>query len=363
MKKLAIWKKIILAVLGIVLGAALLFGIWILVLTAKEYRPEEIEHIDVKGNYSKTLEVGDKISVLTWNVGYGALGDNADFFMDGGSHVSTASRERVQENMKDIAATVTELSPDIAFFQEVDIDSKRSHHIDEAQTIAASLTGYQEAYATNYECLYVPYPIPAIGKVSGGLLSFSNFEVKEAHRRRLPCPFSWPVRVANLKRCLLVERLPIENSDKELVVINLHLEAYDDGEGKEMQTAILKEVLETEVENGNYVIAGGDFNQVFSNVDCSAYPLVSEELWAPGYIDANQFPDHFVFVADNRNPTCRSLDRVYEGADKETFQFYLIDGFIVSTNLEVNSIETIQKDFVSSDHNPVLMSLTIKAEE
>ena len=44
----------------------------------------------------------------------------------------------------------------------------------------------------------------------------------------------------NLKRCLLIERLPIENSDKELVLINLHLEAYDEGEGKAKQTAIVK---------------------------------------------------------------------------------------------------------------------------
>ena len=49
---------------------------------------------------------------------------------------------------------------------------------------------------------------------------------------QLPCPFSWPTRIANLKRCLLVERIPIADSDKELVLVNLHLEAYDDGEGK-----------------------------------------------------------------------------------------------------------------------------------
>ena len=86
----------------------------------------------------------------------------------------------------------------------------------------------------------------------------------------LPCPFSYPIRLANLKRCLLVNRIPIEGSDKELVVINLHLEAYDDGAGKEAQTRMLAQLLREETEKGNYVIAGGDFNQTLDTVDLLA---------------------------------------------------------------------------------------------
>jgi hypothetical protein len=87
MKKTPVWKKIILAVIIVILCLLLTFGILILVLTATEYRPEDTEAVTVNGKYSKTLSAGDSIRVLTWNIGYGALGDNADFFMDGGSHV------------------------------------------------------------------------------------------------------------------------------------------------------------------------------------------------------------------------------------------------------------------------------------
>jgi len=45
------------------------------------------------------------------------------------------------------------------------------------------------------------------------------------------------------------------------VLVNLHLEAYDSGEGKIAQTKLLVEFLEQEYAKGNYVIAGGDFNQ------------------------------------------------------------------------------------------------------
>ena len=54
-------------------------------------------------------------------------------------------------------------------------------------------------------------------------------------------------------------------------------------------------------------------------------------------------------------PTCRSLDQPYKGADPETFQYYLIDGFIVSSNLKVTRMETLDRGFVSTDHNPVVL--------
>jgi endonuclease/exonuclease/phosphatase family metal-dependent hydrolase len=363
MKKTPVWKKIIRTVLGVILCLLLAFGILILVLTATEYRPEDTEAVSVNGKYSKTLSAGDSIQVLTWNIGYGALGDNADFFMDGGSHVLTASSERVHENIKNIMSDVVELDPDVVFFQEADVDSKRSRYTDEVQTIRDSFAGYQNAFANNYKCLYVPYPLPTLGKVDSGILTLSRFEVTSAQRVQLPCPFSWPLRVANLKRCLLVERIPLQNSDRELVLVNLHLEAYDEGEGKAAQTQALKELLESEMEAGNYVIAGGDFNQSFSNTDTSAYPVISDDLWQAGLIDVSDFSEELQFLADSSTPTCRSLDRAYEGADPENFQYYMIDGFIVSSNLQVDGLETLDKEFVSADHNPVLLSVTLSEEK
>ncbi len=124
---------------------------------------------------------------------------------------------------------------------------------------------------------------------------------------------------------------------------------------------MLKEVLEEETAKGNYVIAGGDFNQIFSNADINKYPA-QEGMWAPGEIDVNAFNDTLVFYMDSETPSCRSLDQSYVDADKDTFQYYLIDGFIVSSNLEVEYFETQDLDFVNSDHNPVVMKVTLADE-
>ena len=47
------------------------------------------------------------------------------------------------------------------------------------------------------------------------------------------------------------------------------------------------------------------------------------------------------------------------GADHEKFQYYLIDGFIVSGNVTVESVETQNLNFKNSDHNPILMKVTL----
>ena len=190
-------------------------------------------------------------------------------------------------------------------------------------------------------------------------MTLSAFPISSSMRISLPCPFSWPIRTCNLKRCLMVDRIPIADTDKQLVVVNLHLEAYDSGEGKIAQTERLVQVLNEEYEKGNYVIAGGDFNQVFSNVDWSMYPA-DPDKWLPGMIDASAFDSRWSLLMDNAVPTCRSLDQPYAGADPETFQYYLIDGFIVSDNITVKSCKTQDLGFVHSDHNPVKMEITLE---
>ena len=213
----------------------------------------------------------------------------------------------------------------------------------------------------NYKVAYVLYPLPTIGKVDCGIATLSAFSVDDSQRISLPCPFKYPIRLGNLKRCLMVDRVAIEGSDKELVLVNLHLEAYDDGEGKAAQTKQLRELLQEEAEKGNYVIAGGDFNQAFSNYDNSAYPLVSEDMWTPGVIDVDEFDDNLTFVTDNSTPSCRSLDRPLAGNDSDpsVFQYYMIDGFIVSDNLTINTVETRDLGFKNSDHNPIVMNVTV----
>ncbi|MCR4896688.1 MAG: endonuclease [Lachnospiraceae bacterium] len=345
----------------ILFTAVLVFGY----LTLTEYRPADTESVPITTDTSvssfRAIAPGDSISIMSWNIGYGALGDNADFFMDGGKSVNTADEQRVRENLTNIADAIDRVRPTVLMMQEVDISSSRSHRINEQSFLDNLLAPSSQAFALNFKVDFVPYPIPPIGKVESGILTFTDAEITSAERLSLPCPYRWPVRVGNLKRCLLITRIPLEGTDKELVMVNLHLEAYDNGEGKIAQTKMLRSVLEQEAAKGNYVIAGGDFNQTFSNVDISNFP-VQEGMWAPGIIDREDFSD-FVLLMDDGTPSCRSLDRVYAGANRDAFQYYCIDGFILSGNVRADSCGVQDLDFVSTDHNPVILRATLLRPE
>ncbi|MBR2674182.1 MAG: endonuclease [Mogibacterium sp.] len=358
-KKKGILRRLIRLVFSLILIVIIAFGALIGFLSVTEYKPADREPSTVLAKGSKALSVGDEISIMSWNIGYAALGDNADFFMDGGSSVYTADKERVSYNLAGIINQIKDIDPEILLVQEVDRDSARSYHIDEFQTLQSEFPESCSSFANNFKVAFIPYPIPPIGKVDSGIASFSKYSVEAADRIQLPIPFSWPIRMSNLKRCLLVSHIPIEGSDKELVVFNLHLEAYDDGTGKAAQTKMLAELLKAETDKGNYVIAGGDFNQIFSSVDRAKYPI-NEELWQPGEIDISAIEGNWQFLMDEAVPSCRSLDRAYSGADHDSFQYYLIDGFIVSGNIEIKSFETKDLGFICSDHNPVVAKIILK---
>ncbi|MFR4454741.1 MAG: endonuclease/exonuclease/phosphatase family protein [Blautia hansenii] len=153
---------------------------------------------------------------------------------------------------------------------------------------------------------------------------------------------------------MLETRIPLKGTEAELVLINFHLEAYDSGEGKAAQSKMLAEKLAQEYAAGNYVIAGGDFNQTFEGMD--TYPIHNSESWVPGTIGQDDLPEHFSFATDDSYPTCRLLNAPYTGS-YETSQVYVLDGFIVSDNLNVSDVSVVNTDFAYTDHQPVMLEV------
>ena len=328
-------------------------------LTVFEYKPDSTELISIAGTSSAHPKAGDTIKLVSWNIGYGALGDNASYFLDGGSDVITSDEDRVNANMAAISSYLDAERPDITLLQEVDKSSKRSYKLNESYYILNNTEGaYTATFATNYKVFYSPYPIPPLGKIHSGILTVSVYDMNFSNRVSLPNPHKWPMRLLNLKRCLMVNRIPIDGSDKDLIVINLHLEAYADAEGNAEQIKALMKVLEEEYAKGNYVIAGGDFNQTFSNVDLSSYPQ-DPKKWTASIVDVSSLGNNWTALMDSRVPSCRLLDQPYKDADPSTVQYYVLDGFIVSKNLTVESFRTEQLNFVNSDHNPVILEVKI----
>ncbi|MDR1633667.1 MAG: hypothetical protein LBS27_01820 [Bifidobacteriaceae bacterium] len=341
-----------LKVIGTLVLVLVLAGVgFFAVATVTEYRPKATETITIEGQATlPALTPGAELTLLSFNIGYGGLGKGQDFFMDGGAMVRPGDRPVVQANLDGIVAELQGHPADVYFLQEVDADSRRSYGIDEVALLGEVLGG-TAAYARNFKSMFTPYPWPPIGQVDSGLVTVTGLAAASASRVSLPVPFSWPVRMFNLKRCLLVERVPVEGG-KDLVLVNLHLEAYEDGAGRAEQMNDLVKLLQDEYAKGNYVIAGGDFNQTFPGVQ---YPKVSDN-WVPGDFDASVFAPGWTVAHDAATPTSRLNDAPWDGDN----QLFGIDGFITSPNVEVKTVQTVDADFEFADHNPVKLTAALK---
>ena len=351
-------KKIILGIAGIFTIFLCAATILLIVLSVREYRPDDKEEVKIKGDSGRKIAKEEEISILSWNVGYGALSETEDFFMDGAEKVRPDQADLVDANVHAMKEVIDQSGSQVVFLQEVDRSSKRSYDRNEVKMFTEGWTG-NFGYARNFLCDYIPYPLPTIGKVDAGLVTMNQFSVDTAERIALPTPFSWPIRICQLKRCLFVERVPIEGSDRQVVFVNLHLEAYDDGSGKEAQTKLLSKILQKEYDAGNYVIAGGDFNQTFEQVDEEKYPVWDDDNFQAGKVEADLFEEGWQFAVDDSLPSCRLLNRPYDRDDPKT-QFYVIDGFILSPNVSLQSVHTLDEDFKNSEHNPVQIKIKLK---
>ena len=356
-------KKIILIIASIVGVLVLLVLGTFLFLTIVEYRPSPVEKLEISNDLNRHLERNTPCSIVTWNIGYAGLGKNEDFFMDGGKMVQPESKAVVQQYFDGIKQTIDDNPSDILFIQEIDIKAKRTRNINQFEELK-SFTGKNAVFGMNYKCAFVPFPFPPMGHIESGIAIYTKYEVSEAERRALPVPFKWPVRVANIKRCILAERIPVyengQKTGKELVLADFHLEAFDNGEGKIAQTKALMDFLNSEYAKGNYIIAGGDFNQKFPG--STAFPAVWLDGWLPGQLDASMLDEGWEFAFDDSKPTCRSVEFPYVGekADNRDWQYHVIDGFIVSPNVHKKQVRVIDEGFKNSDHNPVYMNFILE---
>lgn len=114
--------KIILIILAVLVGLVAALLIW---LTATQLNVKTETAVVTHGeNSTASFAPGDSVSILTWNVGYAGLGEESDFFMDGGKQVRAPSKAIVEKNMDGIVSTVKELDADFTFLQEIEADPR-----------------------------------------------------------------------------------------------------------------------------------------------------------------------------------------------------------------------------------------------
>ena len=318
--------------------------------------------LPVSGKLEKAPDIGEEYDLLSWNIGFGAYTADYDFFMDGGKQSRAESPERLDQNISDICEALRSENADFYLVQEVDIDSTRSYHRDERASIVSEFSGgdYVHTFAQNYDSPFLMYPIfQPHGASRSGMLTMSRFDIAQAQRVELPVESS-PVKFLDLDRCYSVNRIPTADG-KALVLYNFHLSAYtSDGQIAVEQLKLLRDDMQAEYAQGNYCIAGGDFNKDILGNSAEYFGAGDKEYtWAQpipaGIFDGSAL--RLVAPLDEANPvpSCRNPDSAYHEG-----QYVLtVDGFLVSDNVQVSSCEVLDYGFAYSDHNPVRMRFTL----
>jgi endonuclease/exonuclease/phosphatase family metal-dependent hydrolase len=362
--------KIIKIIGSLVLTVIIVAVIFVGVLTVFEYKPDDIEELEVNNNQTGLVPLDESIKIMTFNIGYAGLGEDEDFILDGGKSGRPESKDVVENYFSGIKDVLETYEADIYMLQEVDLESRRSYKINQYEEINTLLgENYSSQFAYNFKSIFVPFPLSLtdhLGYVESGLATYMTYQVSSSTRYQFPGEFSWPLRVANLKRAMMVSELDIENSSKKLMIVNLHMSAYDgDGSLRSQEMAFLKDFMVEQETLGNYVIIGGDFNQTFPEAD-GIYEVI-QDFYVAYPIEADYLPLGYSFYHDLTVPSCRLLNQPYNPEDENT-QYYIIDGFIVSSNILVESYFedqlnpgaiTLDLAFENSDHNPVVIQIKL----
>ena len=340
---------VIFLVIGIYLTTIIGIGI------TTDYQPESITELKLTDSVPNTIS--DSIfTFLSWNIGYCGLGKEVDFFYDGGKmvHPSKDLVKKYTSGILDFLLSVDTI--DFILLQEVDKKSNRTSKQDEVEIIKNNLSNHSTSFGYNYKVRFVPIPfLNPLGRVEMGQMNLSSFNPVQSKRYSFFSAYSWPMRLFMLDRCFIVSRFNLKNS-KQLIVINTHNSAYDSG-GKlrEQEMLVIRDLMVKEYNKGNYVVAGGDWNQNPPGYD----PDEMKKDFEPAFVEklkSEIFPDGWNIIYDSEYPTNRSLDYpLIKGKTKVT----IIDYFIVSPNVHVKNIETLSQSFEFSDHEPVFLKVEL----
>lgn len=339
----------------ILLAAVIIFTGFILYSTLTWYNPPQ-ELILTENTLPDTIHCDSTLSIMSWNIGYAGLGNNMDFFYDSGKKVRD-TRERTKINLDSINHFLKKnTSHTFILIQEVDLHSKRSYFINEMDVLL-NQTAYHSAIAPNYVVGFVPIPPGSpMGQVNSGVMNFSKYLPLNSTRYGYPGMFGWPNRLFNLRRCMLVNRYPTSNG-KELILINTHMSAFDNGSLKKQEMQYLKVFALAEYAKGNYVVIGGDWNQSPPNFPLTQFgENFQVNFFKLTNIDSEFMPNIWKWVFDPQSPTNRYLNEPYTSG--KTFKC-VIDLFLVSPNVDVKQSKTFDLNFRYSDHNPITMSFRL----
>jgi len=272
-------------------------------------------------------------SIITYNIGY----------LSGMTNNLAVEKPRslFEQNLNKVIYELKKTDADILAFQEIDYDSKRSYHVNHQNEIAK--LGYHfTGQNINWDKKYLPFPYfpfsMHFGKVISGQSVLSKYTILGQERIALQRDQSNPFYYDSFYLDRLAQIVKIKIQDKILVLINVHLEAYN-SETRAQQMQKVKDLyLKYYLDFPTILL--GDFNSDINVPDASIKLLLKLPNTGCAALESSKPQNTF----NSQSPTER-LDYILYNKD-----------YIEEVNAKV--LDRFQQ---ASDHLPLLMKFKFKA--
>ncbi|HNS19867.1 MAG TPA: endonuclease/exonuclease/phosphatase family protein [Sedimentisphaerales bacterium] len=312
-----------------------------------------------------TLKSGQTVKVLSYNVQFMA-GRGYLFFFELPNDAGPDERPLpadVARTTDEVARIIREEDPDIVLLQEVDDGAKRTGYADQLHALLSKLPAAYSCHTSTFywKAGFVPHG-RIMGSVGMKLSTISKYRIGAATRHTLaPVPRNVLVRQFHPKRAILETRLPVEGG-KDLVVLNLHLEAFPEGSDvMRRQVQQLDGVLTRLCEENCPFVGGGDFNLLppgqrsrLRSAEAIAYREDTE--MALLYTKYRVIPS----LADVDGPMRANWFTHFPNGAGVAGPDRTIDYFVLSSQSQVLDAHVRQSDTLEiSDHLPLIVVLRL----
>ncbi|WP_017305096.1 endonuclease/exonuclease/phosphatase family protein [Spirulina subsalsa] len=323
-------------VLGVPVLAILIFFFW----ASGGYYPKEKYAEIVQDDSITPPSKGESVfSVLTYNIGYlSGLTNN---------EAIRPPRELFEENLKQVLANLKPRQIDIMGLQEIDLPSHRSYEVHQVEALGKGLGMAYRAIAINWDKNYLPFPYwpPSVHfrRILSSQAILSQFPIRRHERLVLGKVENRPFLYKAFYLDRLAQIAEIEINGQLVIVINVHLEAFDIPT-RRRQTEEILDIL-AQYEPQHPVLLMGDFN--------------SDPHLTP------DSPDSTVQLLLN-HPKIRSVvpQKAMNTPEMKTFpsnepRFKLDYIFYTPNSLELVESEVLREMGQASDHLPVLATFRL----
>lgn len=276
-----------------------------------------------RSNGNKKLYFEDEISILTYNVGDFTFG-----------RLFSHTLQKIKRNLTGIVELIEKGNYDICLLQESNWSNLTNYFINPSKKLAGYFLDNSYIYGSNTNFL---------GHFNSGNMTLTKFD---SLNRCLKMPLKGEGLFNNyfyVHKLLIETRIKIQNTDKELIVYNIHLAPYSKNYYiRKKQIKYILDLAKSEYITGNYIVIGGDWNINFK-LDKELKTQLEET-----------FEEEWEFT--------RISGSTHQNIDKKGKQkFKIIDNFLFSPNINgyINTLE----NFNYSDHSPVELKFKLKSEK